>query len=204
MRFTPFAGLALGLTAGFYLAGCSGIPATEIDSDGRNLLYESRLASLNDITRWEINGKDGGSGNFYWLNEGHEHQMSFHGALGRGAWRLEAEEGEAVLELADGETFRAPSINLLVEQQLGWEVPVDSLAWWVRGLAAPGSWQTRELDERGQLEDLDQSGWAITYGRYKDNDGVVMPSKMTARKGSQTVKLVVRDWHLGPDTAENE
>ena len=46
--------------------------------------------------------------------------MNFHGALGRGAWQLNADENGAVLEWADGEIHRADTVGELLEQRLGW------------------------------------------------------------------------------------
>lgn len=205
MRLAAFARAAAVLAVLIFLVGCSSMPAPQTDAHSREVLYESRLASLSLVKKWEIggrlavnDGKDGGSGNFNWRNEGESNSMSFHGALGRGAWRLEADRHNAVLELADGETFQASTINQLVEQRLGWKVPVDALSWWVRGLAAPGNEGIRQLDADGQLEGLEQFGWVIQYGRYKNEDGVVLPVKVTARKNTQTVKLVVRDWKITP------
>jgi len=196
---------AAGLAILMFLAACSSMPASNVESASREILYESRLHELSELKQWKIegrlavnDGKDGGSGNFKWSSKGESNSMNFHGALGRGAWRLEADKDGAVLELADGETYQAPSVSELLEQNLGWKVPVDALAWWVRGLAAPGTSASRELNKNGQLVGLDQLGWMIKYGRYRDNDGVFMPIKMTASKDSQTLKLVVRGWNLAP------
>ena len=122
--------------------------------------------------------------------------MDFHGALGRGAWRLEADDQGAELAFADGTTYRAPSVNALVREQLGWSVPVERLNWWVRGLAAPGEVQRRSLDPEGRLSALRQDGWDIEYDRYGDVGDVAMPFRMTARQQERTVKIAVRKWRL--------
>ena len=149
-------------------------------------------------------GKEGGSGSFIWSNHGESISMDFHGALGRGAWRLDADNGGAVLELADGEVYHAPSLSQLVKSRLGWEMPVDALSWWVRACAAPGEWDRRELDENGRLRGLSQFGWVIEYGNFKEVGGVYMPLKLTARRDSHTVKLAMRSWSLRLDKEQNE
>ncbi len=65
-------------------------------------------------------------------------RMDFHGAMGRGAWRLVAGGGGAELELADGKRYSAETVGELVRGQLGWAIPVENLSWWVRGVQAPG------------------------------------------------------------------
>ena len=185
--------------------------ATRLESPGQAKLYQSRLDSVLGFEAWTLagrlavnDGQDGGSGNLIWHRLGDASSMEFHGALGRGAWRLEADSDGAILELADGEVHRASSVNALLKQRLGWEVPVEALSWWVRGLAEPGEWESRELDENGKLLRLTQFGWLIEFGGYFDVDGIIMPQKMTARQGAHTVKLAVRKWNLSVDAAHDE
>ena len=122
--------------------------------------------------------------------------MSFHGALGRGAWRLSADSGGARLELADGSVYEARTVSELARRQLGWSVPVDSLGWWVRGLQAPGDVGSRKLDVEGVPALLVQHGWTIEFDGRRDVDGVPMPTRVTARQGERRVKLVIREWSL--------
>lgn len=180
------------------------------DSDARSALYQSRYDEISSRVIWELDGRlavndgqDGGSGNFKWAQDKDSTLMDFHGALGRGAWRLEADAFGAILELADGEVYQAGNVTALVRRQLGWQIPVDALEWWVRGLEAPGGTPDLELDEQGLLLGLKQFGWDIEYDRYSDSEVVVMPYKMTARCDNQTVKLVVRRWFLSASRDED-
>ena len=186
-----------------FLAACSSVPVTKKDQAGLAGLYQVRHDVLLSLDQWAFEGRlavndgqDGGSGHFNWQRQGEASSMDFHGALGRGAWRLDADRNGAVLELADGEIDRAPSVGQLVERRLGWKIPVDALAWWVRGCTAPGNWDQRELDEYGRLMVLNQFGWEIEYGKYTEAEGIFMPLKLTARQDSYTVKLAIRDWSL--------
>ncbi len=194
-----------------FLTACSSTQGTRPGSLDQAALYDSRYDLLLGLDEWSLEGRlavndghDGGSGHLIWSRRGEASTMNFHGALGRGAWRLDVSADGAILELADGEVYRASSVNALLKQRLGWEVPIDALAWWVRGLAAPGEWEARELGEYGKLLILTQFGWVIEFGKYRDIDGVAMPQKMTARQESHTVKLAVRKWALGLDSGRNE
>ena len=122
--------------------------------------------------------------------------MDFHGALGRGAWRLDAGQAGAELELADGSLYHAETVDELLRERLGWDIPVDSLAWWVRGLEAPGRPGSANIGEDGTLESLEQDGWSIEFGRYREFAGIDLPVKMTARQAERTVKIAVREWEL--------
>jgi outer membrane lipoprotein LolB len=198
--------LLLAALAAWVLSACGTVQPLDTDQAAREPLYEQRLERLGPLDTWALEGRlavsddqDGGSGLLNWRQSPGKSQMHFHGALGRGAWRLQADAVSAELEFADGRKFRADSIDALVRGQIGWNVPVDKLSWWVRGLAAPGKPGQRVLDEEGRLSLLNQHGWTIEYGRYAAVDGEAMPSKMTARQADRTVKLAVRKWELQPD-----
>jgi outer membrane lipoprotein LolB len=193
----------LALAALALLSGCGAMRPVDGEQAARLPLYEARAARLELLPNWSLEGRlavsderDGGSGFLSWRQQPGASRMDFHGALGRGAWRLQAREDGAELEFADGRQYRADSIDELVRAQVGWEVPVETLAWWVRGLVAPGRFQRRVLDEEGHLSLLQQDGWNIEFGRYATAGSEAMPLKMTARQQDRTVKLAIRKWEL--------
>jgi outer membrane lipoprotein LolB len=205
-RLRATAGLAAA-GAALMLAACATSPPLDSEQRLREPLYEKRLVRLEPVDSWFLEGRlavsdeaDGGSGSLRWRQDGRSSRMDFHGALGRGAWRLVADAAGAELEFADGALHRAGSIDALVHGQIGWAIPVESLAWWVRGLAAPGRLQGRLLDEEGRLSELRQDGWIIEFGRYGEfagpDGGIAMPVRMTARQADRTVKLAIRKWEL--------
>ena len=193
------------------LSACSTMPPSAVDDPVRTSLYEARVEHLAGYQHWNLagrlavsNSEDGGSGTFNWNKKSGDSEMNFHGALGRGAWRLLADSAGAELELADGTIHRADTVDQLVQAQLGWEIPIERLSWWVRGLVAPGDYQERVIDEAGNLTELLQGGWKIEYGRYRSVEGVNLPVKFTARQADWKVKLAVRNWELFADRVPND
>lgn len=194
---------AIALLMLLLLSGCAAPPQRQASMADLELLYEQRHQRLAQAVNWELkarlavsSGDEGGSGHFTWQLAGNYSEMDFYGALGRGAWRLIADDGMAELTLASGELYRAGSVEELVRNQVGWDIPVDDLAWWVRGLVAPGPFSSRNLDQQGQLSSLTQSGWAIRFERYAPHNGVSLPMRLTASRGDSRVRLAVRDWRL--------
>jgi outer membrane lipoprotein LolB len=186
------------------LPACSTVPKARVTDPGGELLYQAKHDSLSTVSSWSMTGRlavsnerDGGSGHFNWVNQAGSSRMDFHGALGRGAWRLLADASGAELELADGSVKRAADIDQLIRDQVGWKIPADSLSWWVRGMVAPGAFQERVIDGAGNLGSLLQDGWTIEYGRYKDFEGISLPLKVTAHQAEWKVKLVIKKWDLG-------
>ncbi len=207
---SDFAALLLAFAAAA-LSACSAVQPTDAEQSARYRLYEDRARTLGKLESWTLEGrlavsneKDGGSGHFIWKKSEEFDQMDFHGALGRGAWRLQADADSAVLELADGRLHRADTIEELVRRELGWEVPVQSLSWWVRGLAAPGDAGQSVLDEQGRLSELQQREWRVKFDRYREVRSMQLPIKMTARQLNKTLKLVIREWNFSQNIQSDE
>ena len=163
------------------------------------------MAKIGTVDEWRLlgrisldDGDQGGSGKLQWEVAADRSTIDFHGAMGRGAWHLEISPESAVLREANGNEYSAPGVDNLIQQQMGWPVPVDALKWWVRGLAAPGSIEHRLLDDQGLLLGLGQFGWQIDFNRYKSDTGVAMPTRLDARRENYRVKLAVSRWHIGP------
>lgn len=185
------------------LQACATAPSQVGDDPEAERRYVERLARLQATDRWTLEGRlairdgdDGGSGKLRWQAEPGGSRLDFHGALGRGAWRLIVSPGEAVLTMADGAVYRAASVDRLVTEQIGWQVPVAELSWWIRGLAAPGGRAARALGASGELLELQQAGWSIEFNRYRVFDEELMPGRVVAKRGERLVKFVVGDWTL--------
>lgn len=198
--------VSLLVLAGLALAACSPMRTRPAEDALWAQAYQSRAETLGARTSWAFNGrlaisdgKDGGSGSLSWSQDGEKTMMSFRGALGKGAWQLQSDSGGARLELANGEVSFASSVRELVLEHVGWKVPVDALAWWIKGLAQPGDWDARTLDEDGQLVDLHQFGWEVKFANYSGPPEASLPRKMSARRGPYLVKMVIREWTLGTE-----
>ena len=185
------------------LSACSPTQKRPVDSASARQAYEQRMNRLSAISTWEMDGrlaisdgKDGGSGRLTWQQDRAEISLSFRGTLGAGAWQLQADQRAARLELSDGRVFNATTLNELILTHVGWRVPVDSLTWWIKGLAAPGPWQERQLDEQGRLQMIDQGGWLVEFSSYRELQDTWLPMKITARQNEYSVKLGIKGWDL--------
>jgi outer membrane lipoprotein LolB len=186
-----------------FLAACSSTPRFPGAKSDPDRAYQSRLTGLTERSDWSLEGRlavnheaDGGSGAFRWDRRGDGDWMDFHGALGRGAWRLSADRNGAELVLADGTAYRGSTVDELLSRQFGLDMPVSELVWWVRGLAAPGEVEAMVLSESGLPSVIRQSGWLIEFERYRDTGGIELPGKISAGKDDSRVKLVIRTWSL--------
>ena len=189
------------------LQACAGTSARHSDPAAEQA-YQQRQQHLVELDRWRLagklaasDGKEGGSGSFSWENHAAETRMSFRGALGKGAWELEAKDGQAVLRFADGREYFAGTISQLVTAHMRAKVPVDALSWWVLGLARPNDWEQRELDAEGRITFLRQFGWEVNFSGYRLQQDIWLPGKLVARNKQHSVKLAISTWTLAQEAA---
>ena len=181
---------------------CTTVPVTQPEVDHK-AAYEKRAVAIEGVSNWNLvgrisldDGEEGGSGRLQWVVKSNHSTMDFHGAMGRGAWHLDINPAEAQLRLADGSQYVADGVDELLEQQIGWPIPVEALQWWVRGLAAPGAIDAQRLDDTGLLTSLAQFGWQIDFNRYASDSGVALPVRLDARQDNYRVKLAISRWYL--------
>ncbi|HKJ16793.1 MAG TPA: lipoprotein insertase outer membrane protein LolB [Xanthomonadales bacterium] len=198
--------LTIGLSS---CASVSQVPDGSPSAESKDL-YEARVSILTDVEQWSMGGKlaisdgqDGGSGNLEWRRQSELSELDFRGAFGRGAWQLDIRPGQSVLNFASGESWEAAEVTTLVRNHVGWEIPVDALEWWIRGIAAPDGKAVFALDESGKLGRLEQYDWTVIYQRYRDFSGIEMPTRIEATNGERKVKFVVRQWKF-PERAVHE
>ncbi len=157
--------------------------------------------------QWELegrlalaNGRDGGSGTLSWSHRDNLSQLAFVGAFGRGAWRLTVTPVSAEIVLNDGQVRRAPEVGELVADLTGWQIPVEALTWWVVGSGQPGFPASEQRHESGYLTALRQHGWQVKFeGRLSAGSGT-LPRKITAVRGNDRVRLLVKRWRLAETT----
>ncbi len=170
---------------------------------GNRAAYQDRTGKIGAVSEWGLvgrisldDGDRGGSGRLQWDVESDSSELNFHGAMGRGAWHLQISPGKATLTEANGAEQTAAGVNTLIQDRMGWPIPVEALQWWVRGLAAPGTIEDEMLDSEGLLIHLDQFGWSVDFNRYDSTAGVELPVRLDARRDDYRVKLAISRWKM--------
>ena len=191
------------------LNACTGVAVKE-PGVANKPAYQQRAGLLNAVEAWGLVGKislddgdQGGSGKLRWdVKQGHS-ELDFHGAMGRGAWHLQTGPQGASLKMADGTEQSASDVNELIENYVGWPVPLNALHWWVRGLAAPGAVENEEIGPDGLLLSLAQFGWNVNFTRYGSRAGLQLPVRLNATRDDYRVKLAISRWRMeqGDDPA---
>ncbi len=155
-----FHGAVTGLLCAGLLAGCanfgqaptSALSATQVSA--QSFALEGRIA-----VRY---GEESLSGKFAWTHAPARDLLSLATPLGNQLAQIVRDDGGVVLTNSRQEQYRAPDVETLTEQQLGWRLPLLGLTDWVRGQAqSPQSAAVR--DPQGRLTELKEAGWVIAY-----------------------------------------
>lgn len=180
------------------LAGCAQAPprpAAAADEQAQ----AAREQALSAVPDWSFRGRiavshggDGGSARIEWTQRGADYDIRLSAPVTRQSWRLRSAAGTARLEgLPDGPREGADA-EALLREATGWRLPVEALAAWARGLRAPGEARL-ESDPGGRPAVLQQRDWTVEY-RGWTADAPALPTRVFARTGDASVRLVVEDW----------
>jgi outer membrane lipoprotein LolB len=190
------------------LSACTTIqlePLPEGMTDQPPADWQDRSARLNRFDHWQLSGKlavrqpsDSGTAIInHWVQEGEAYDLALSSSiLGMGSTNLKGVPGFIELTLSNGETYRSGDPDALMKAATGWQLPLESMAWWIRGLQAPGGDFRLLFDDRGELAMIRQAGWEIRYDRWHEPQGDIpaLPARITALKEDKRVRVVVSSW----------
>jgi outer membrane lipoprotein LolB len=200
---------AAALAAVLVLAGCAGMSPRKplplaVDATAAAQAQSARVQWLQAHRDWTLEGRvairradKGGSGRIDWTQRGDDFEVSLSAPVTRQSWRLTGNGGGVVLDGLDGGPRRGADAGQLLLDATGWEIPVQALADWIRGQAAPGLEATDiQYGADGHLAALTQGGWRIAYTAWQPAAGDVpaLPSRMEAERGDSRVRLIVDGW----------
>lgn len=126
--------------------------------------------------------------------------------FGQGVFRIDSSEsGGYRLSLPDGQSFVNTTAEALLEDAVGWSLPISGLDFWIRGLPHPQAAYSRRLDSNGRARSIRQDDWDIEYQEYKpaSDGGPKLPRRMRLVGDTVTLKLVVEHWQPPPSENSN-
>lgn len=192
--------IAIGCLA--LLSGCAGLTSHEtLSGQGNPAQWQAHKVQASQLNGWQISGKVGirspresGSATLFWLQRQDYFDIRLAGPMGRGAARLTGRPGAVSLDAANQGQFQAESAEALLQQQLGWSLPVAHLFWWIRGLPAEDSKSRLTLDSESRLAKLEQDDWQVEYLSYVEQNGYWLPERMKLHGANLDITLVIKDW----------
>lgn len=171
-----------------------------------------------DQERWQLSGKIGlrapqlaESAYVNWRQCGDRFAVRISGPLGQTVARIDGRGEQLTLQFEGRESVTTSEPELLMQQQLGWSLPIRALRYWVRAQAAPGG--DAELSGPSQQPNaLHQQNWQVDYLAYHQNGATILPAKLRlsrdalsrngkeADSGNLQATLLINEWLLGDAT----
>jgi outer membrane lipoprotein LolB len=194
------------VSAVLLLTGCATQPPVEPPSARISQLWQQHARAVAAQSDWALSGRiaassedDGWSGKLYWQQGREDYRISFNAPSGQGGLLLDGRPQQVEMLTSDGERHVASDAESLLLQTLGWELPLSSLRYWVRGIPVPASDDTPVLafDDSGRLTRLRQSDWAVEYPAYRPVNGLMLPRKVFLENAEFSVRLVIDRWLAG-------
>ena len=197
-----------------FLTGCSLFTTkTQPETPPSQLSWKQQQEKIAELETWQLDGKigmrignDSGSATLFWLQQLDYYDIRLSGPLGRGATRIIGKKRDVSIEIAGQGRYTASTPEELLQQQLGWNIPISNLAWWIKGLPAPSTPYDYNLNESQLLQDLTQDNWKIEYKDYQSHAGYWLPERIIATSQDIKITLVIKQWTLrkmGKEIASN-
>lgn len=163
----------------------------------------AREAAVLARASWQLsgriavsNGDDGGNADVEWQQQRDRYDLRLRAPVTGKNWRLHGDARAATLEGAREHPLRGPNAAELLAREVNWQLPVNELEYWVRGLRAPGPRAELVFDAQQRPATLRQSGWTIEYRDYFSDREPALPRKVFASKGKHRVRLFIESWQV--------
>lgn len=186
--FPPFALLAL--LALLVLSACSSTPplADAAPAAGRDQLQAFLLTG-----RFALRYDDESySGRLDWRHDGDDDELLISSPLGQAIAEIVSGAAGARLRSSDGSSRHAASADQLLQAVLGYPLPLDKLADWVRGRSPHAG--RLAVDAYGRPAQLLHEDWRIRY-EYDGDDRQALPGRLfVEREGTLELRLRIDRW----------
>jgi len=175
---------------------------TPVPAPSADTAWQARQRRLATLQRWTLQGRvaietaqDSGTATLTWEQDGDRYIMRIMAPLSQGTFELRGDDRSVALRTPENETLTATDPQALMQQNLGWSLPVAGLKYWVRGIPAPGS-PARQLrvDAAGRMLDLEQDGWRVSVLRYKLVGTEEVPDKLYMENSPLKMRVVIAEW----------
>lgn len=183
------------------LAGCAHRPGREVDP-AHEAAQRAREAALAESAGFALagrigvnNGRSAGSASFDWQEHQSQLEFELRIPLSGATWRLTGRPGGYLLDDGKGGSRGGRDAGVLLAEATGWQIPVEALHWWVRGARDPKARAQLRYDTDGRPVELQQHGWTLSYRAW--DDGLGLPTRLIARRGSDEVRVAVLRWDAG-------
>ncbi len=190
--------LAVALLA---IAGCSQ-KRDPAQQDELQRLWLDRQQRAGAVESWNLHARaaitrraEAYNVGIRWERDGQKSMLLLEAPFGQGVFRIDRPQGGWYrLRLPDGREFLNQTPEALLQDVIGWSLPISGLEFWIRGLPHPDSGYSHRLDVGGRARSIRQDDWKIDYLDYFADAPPRLPRRMRLAHDELTLKLVIERW----------
>lgn len=194
MKPLPRIAAALALLA---LAGCASLPPPAVDAElnRKHLARTAQISAFTAAGRMAVQTEQRGfSGSLRWQHGADGDRLALFSPLGSQVAQIVAGRDGITLTTSDQKTYSAADAESLLQQTMGWSLPLAGLSHWVLGRPVQGHFEAAQWDAEGRFTRLRQNGWDIEYDAYATVDGMPLPGKVVLKSPKLNLKLLIERW----------
>jgi len=175
----------------YLLSGCSLLPTSPgpavrpVQPDIASFALNGRVAVKHNSTRY--------SAGLRWVHQPQSDEILLLTPLGQTAARVYRDAQHATLEDGD-KRYQADDAETLMQQVLGWHLPLSGLHHWVLALPRAESEAQIERDTGGRMTVLRQNGWEVRYLRYAGDAADSLPARLELKRDALQMQLLIDEW----------
>jgi outer membrane lipoprotein LolB len=162
---------------------------------------------LEQLQDWQLGGRvnvryedESHTPSIQWQQQKLDYQIQLWGTFNAGHTSIVGRPGHVTLQ-QDGEVLSATSPEELILRQLGYELPVSYLEYWIKGIPAPQSRADLSFNTLNQLTGLSQDGWTVSYPDPRQYGALTLPRRVELTRARNDIRLLFfrLNWTLDQD-----
>ena len=164
--------------------------------------WQAQKNTLEQLEQWQLTARlgiitkdDRGSLSLFWRQNHANYRMNLTNVVGKRVFDISQTPPLAVTLIdSEGKTHSAENARDLVYSLTGWDLPVEQLSYWIKGL--PGKADSVTYDSNGRPKTIQSHGWQLRYAGYTQINGLWLPSGLELNHENTTLKLAISEWEL--------
>ena len=150
---------------------------------------------IEQSSNWQLRGRvnvryhdESYTPRIQWQQQDDKYRIRLWGTFNAGNTIITGEPNSVTME-HDGKIVTAKSPEDLILENLGYELPVSYLEFWIRSLPSPKSDSELEFNDLENLSMIKQDGWEVSYPEVRQFDGVTLPRRVEITKTTDDIRL---------------
>lgn len=170
------------------------------------LAVESHEQQIVTLGSWTVRARisvktpvDSFSGDLRWSQIGNAYNVRLSGPFGSGALTIRGNLDRVILHTSDGQSFSDSTPEKLMRAQLGWNIPVSHVRYWLLGVPDRKSLDnqpTKLVDESGRYKSFVQSDCQVFYKDYYEDESPNLPRKISFDCDDLKSRIAVKAWEI--------